>query len=90
MRGYGHAISSTVALAGPTGGRPNPDPLPLYSVGEGASQLCAVVGGHLSHAAEVASLSHGLVLRESFFLLVRWRPPCVATRHESLIALMFV
>jgi hypothetical protein len=71
MRANGHAISSIVALAAPTGGRPNPDPLLLYSVGARASQPCAVVDGHLSHAAGFASLFRGLVLRESFFMCVR-------------------
>ena len=64
-----------VALAGPTEVRLNLDPPPLYSVGERASRFCAVLGERLFHAAEFVSLSHDLVLRWSFFLLVRWCPP---------------
>jgi hypothetical protein len=76
MRGVcAHATTNTVVLAGPTEVRPNPDPLPLCSKGERASRSCAVLVGRLSHAAELVSLSHGLVLRWSFFLLVRWCPP---------------
>ena len=68
-------MPNTVALVGPTEARPSLDPLPLYSGGERASRSCAVLDGRLSHAAEFASLSRGLVLRWSFFLLVRWCPP---------------
>jgi len=76
MRGArAHVIPNTVALVGPTGARPNLDPLPLCSGGERASRSCAVLDGRLSRAAEFASLSRGLVLRWSFFLLVRWCPP---------------
>jgi len=70
-----HSILNTVALVGPTEARPNLDPLPLCSVGERASRSCVVLDGRLSRAAEFVSLSHGLVLRWSFFLLVRWCPP---------------
>jgi len=70
-----HSTLNTVALVGPTEGRPNLDPLPLCSVGERASRSCVVLDGRLSRAAEFVSLSHGLVLRWSFFLLVRWCPP---------------
>src|SRR5688572_33008694 len=69
------AIPNRVALVGPTEALPDQDLPPLCSEGERASQSCAVLGGRLSHAAELVSLSHGLVLRWSFFLLVRWRPP---------------
>ena len=77
MRGdCAHVIPNTVALAGPTEARPNLDPLlPLCSGGERASRSCAVLDGRLSRAAEFASLSRGLVLQWSFFLLVRWCPP---------------
>lgn len=76
MRGArAQLIPNTTALVGPTEARPNLGPLPLYSVGERASRSCAVLGGRLSRAAEPVSLFHGLVLRWSFFLLVRWRPP---------------
>lgn len=76
MRGArAHVIPNTEALVGPTEARPNLDPLPLCSRGERASRFCAVLGGRLSRAAEFASLSRGLVLRWSFFLLVRWCPP---------------
>ena len=70
-----HVIPNTVALVGPTEARPNLDPLPLCSRGERASRSCAVLDGHLSRAAEFASISRGHVLRWSFFLLVRWCPP---------------
>lgn len=69
------AIPNIVVLADPTGALPDRDLAPLYSEGERASRSCAVLGGRLSHAAELVSLSLGLVLRWSFFLLVRWRPP---------------
>ena len=77
MRGdRAHIIPpNTVALVGPTEARPNLDPLPLCSGGERASRSCAVLGARLFRAAVFASLSRGLVLRWSFFLLVRWRPP---------------
>ena len=75
----GRALTSlppnTAALVGPIEGLPNQDLLPLCSRGERASQSCAVLDGRLSHAAEFVSLSRGLVLRWSFFLLVRWYPP---------------
>jgi hypothetical protein len=58
-----HAITSIVALVGPTEARPNLDPLPQCSGGEWASRSCAVLGGRLSRAAESVSLSHDLVLR---------------------------
>jgi hypothetical protein len=70
-----HVFPNTVALVGPTEARPNLDPLPLCSGGDQASRSCAVLGGRLSRAAEFASLSRDLVLRWSFFLLVRWCPP---------------
>ena len=72
MRGArDYVIPNTVALVDPTEARPNLDPLPLCSVGERASRSCAVLDGRLSRAAEFAWLSRGLVLRWSFFLLVR-------------------
>jgi hypothetical protein len=58
-----HVIPNTAALVGPTEAQPNLDPLPLCSWGERASRFCAVLDGHLSPAAEFASLSRGLVLR---------------------------
>jgi len=69
------ALLNTTALVGPTEARPNLDLRPPYLLSEQVSQSCVVLGGHLSHAAESASLSHGLVLRWLFFLLVRWCPP---------------
>jgi hypothetical protein len=76
MRGErDHVIPNTGALVGPTGARPSLDPLPLCSADERASRSCAVLDGRLSRAAEFASLSRGLVLQWSFFLLVRWCPP---------------
>jgi hypothetical protein len=76
MTGRAHASLNTVALVGPIEAQPSLDPLlPLCSEGERASRSCAVLDGHLSHAAEFVSPSHGLVLRWSFFLLVRWCPP---------------
>jgi len=76
MRGNrAHVIPNTVALVDPTEARPNLDPLPLCSEGERASRSCAALDARLSRAAEFASLSRGLVLRWSFFLLVRWCPP---------------
>ena len=73
--GRAHAIPNTAALVGPTEARPNLDPLPRSSRGEGASRSCVALDGRLCRAAEFALLSHGLVLRWSFFLLVRWCPP---------------
>ena len=71
-----HVIPNTAALVGPTEARPNLDPLlPLWSRDDRASRSCVALDGRLSRAAEFASLSRGLVLRWSFFLLVRWRPP---------------
>jgi hypothetical protein len=67
--------TNRVALAGPTEVRLNLDPPPLYSMVERAFRSCAVLDERLFHAAEFVSLSHGLVLRLSFFLLVRWCPP---------------
>ena len=53
-----HVTSSTAALAGPTGGRPNPDPLlPLCSRGDQAFQSCVALGGRLFRAVEFDSLS---------------------------------
>ncbi len=76
MRGArDHVIPNRVALVGPTEARPNRDPLPQCSEGERASQSCAVLDGHPSRAVEFALLSRGLVLRWSFFLLVRCCPP---------------
>ena len=76
MRGArDHVVPNTGALVGPTEARPNLDPLPLCSEGEQASQSYAVLDGRLSRAVEFASLSRGLVLQWSFFLLVRWCPP---------------
>jgi len=65
------AVLNTVVPVGPTEARPNLDPRPLRSVGERASRSCAVLDGRLSRAAEFVSLSHGLALQWSFFLLVR-------------------
>jgi hypothetical protein len=71
-----HVTPSTAALAGPTEGRPNPDPLlPLCLRGDQAFQSCVALGERLFRAVEFASISRGLVLRWSFFLLVRWCPP---------------
>ena len=75
MRRARHVIPNTAALAVPTEVLPNLDPLPLCSGGERASRSSAVLDERLSRAAEFASLSRGLVLRWSFFLLVRWCPP---------------
>jgi hypothetical protein len=75
MRGRAPGVPNTVVLVGPTEAPPNPDPPPLCSRGERASRSCAVLDGRLSRAVEFASLSHGLVLQWSFFLLVRWCPP---------------
>jgi hypothetical protein len=66
---------NTAALEDPTEALLNQDLLPPCVKGEEASRSCAVLGGRLSRAAEFVSLSHGLVLRLSFFLLVRWYPP---------------
>jgi len=62
---------NTAAPVDPTEALPDQDLLPLYSRDEGVSRSCAALGGRLSHAAEFASLSHGLALQWSFFLLVR-------------------
>jgi hypothetical protein len=61
--GRAYVIPNTEALVGPTGARPNLDPLPLCSGGERASRSCAVLGARLFRAAEFVSLSRGLVLR---------------------------
>ena len=55
----------------PTEALPDQDLLPPYSRAERVCPSCAALGGRLSHAAEFASLSRGLALRWSFFLLVR-------------------
>lgn len=73
--GRAQVIPNTAVLVDPTEARPNPDPLPLCSRDVRASRSCAVLDGRLSRAAEFASLSRGLVLQWSFFLLVRWCPP---------------
>lgn len=84
------AFLNTAVLVGPTEARPNLDPRPPYSLSERASQSCVVLGGHLSHAAELVSLSHGLVLRWSFFLLVRWRPPLRRSSNSAAERLLFI
>jgi hypothetical protein len=89
-RACAHAIPSTAALVGPTEARPNLDPLPLYSGGEQAFLFCAVLDVHLSHAAEFVSLSRGLVLRWSFFLLVRWYPPLRSDSYRVANRLQFI
>lgn len=76
MRGVrAHGVPNTEVLVGPTGARPNPDPLPLCSSGEQACPSYAVLDERLSRAAEFALLSRDPALRWSFFLLVRWCPP---------------
>jgi hypothetical protein len=62
---------NTTAPVDPTEALPDQDLLPLYSRDEWVYRSCAARGGRLSHAAEFASLSRGLALRWSFFLLVR-------------------
>ena len=76
MRGArAHVISNKAVLVGPTEVLPNQGLLPLYLRGDRASRSCAVLDGRLSRAAEFALLFRDRVLRWSFFLLVRWRPP---------------
>jgi hypothetical protein len=67
-----HIIPSRAVLVGPTEALPNQDlPLPQCSRGDLASRSCAVPAWRLYRAAGPVSLSRGLVLRWSFFLLVR-------------------
>jgi hypothetical protein len=89
-RACAHAIPNTAALVGPTEARPNLDPLLLCSGGERAFLFCAVLCGHLSHAAEFVSLSRGRVLRWSFFLLVRWYPPLRSDSYGVANRLQFI
>jgi len=84
------ALLNTAVLVGPTEARPSLDPRPPYSLSERASQSCVVLGGHLSHAAEFVSLSHDLVLRWLFFLLVRWCPPLRSDSYSVTTRLLCI